>query len=238
MKRMPNEERRSRDLRTEVDSLRAEFDNFRAEFNTFKADAETLKKLLRKALLSSQKGVNDAEELLEALHPQDDPASHQELRELSCRTPTESKVPERPGGNYRADEPHDEHDLSDEQREIVRSYKLGLDMTLFGNEPEPFGAVNTNELQRSANASPTFGRTDRGAYLLIKTRIGEAYVVPKPGLVYQEAYHKGEAMGRVFECEGYQPGSRYRYVELVRPALFSRRSGKWELCSPGKIRVS
>jgi hypothetical protein len=128
--------------------------------------------------------------------------------------------------------------FANEEQGIINTYNDAPKALHSRYQPSPFGVVNGNELQRNAAASPIFGDTERGAYLLIRGASGKSYVIPKDDILFQDAYYNNEAMGVVFDCRGYEPGTRYRHIELVRPAIFSNSSGHWTIERKGEIQLS
>ena len=128
--------------------------------------------------------------------------------------------------------------LSNEEQGIVDTYNEAPKALHARYQPRPFGVVNGNEIQRNATAAPVFGDTEQGAYLLISGASGNSYVIPKDDILFQDAYYNNEAMGVVFECRGYEAGTRYRHIELVRPAVFSNSGGRWTIERKGEIRLS
>jgi hypothetical protein len=98
------------------------------------------------------------------------------------------------------------------------------------------GVANAKERYANPAAPLRFTHSAEGSYRMSAS--GPPYwVIPFPGLVLDKSRYGLGAMGEVFNCPNYKPGSRYRKITLVRPARFRSSADGFELESPGELQL-
>jgi hypothetical protein len=104
--------------------------------------------------------------------------------------------------------------------------------------PIRIGATNAMERRREPGIEPVFQKANDGDYYAVAIEENTLYtVVPRFDLTFQESIYGPGAMGRVFDCPGYNSQFRYRNVKVVKPAFFEPDSAKqhWTFKEKGKL---
>jgi hypothetical protein len=118
-------------------------------------------------------------------------------------------------------------------------------LSIYNSEPQKlkeefavdlFGILNPGDLRTDPDAEPQLGISNEGSCWLVVSG-AEEYIVPKPGLIYQSAYHSVGGMRKMFDCQGYEPGYRYKHLRLIRPGRVKHYQNSWRLVERGMIAV-
>ncbi len=99
-----------------------------------------------------------------------------------------------------------------------------------------FSVANVDDLRRDLLATPKFQTMDNGIYMIVRTGSSN-FAVPRPGIAFSREYHDFGAMGKVFDCKGYNPEMRYKSISLIKPASFQMTGDSWQLTDRGAIEL-
>jgi hypothetical protein len=107
--------------------------------------------------------------------------------------------------------------------------------------PTRYGVKNSRELESKAPPDPTFGPKRNGDYWLVAASLGSSngysYAVPYPGIVVDVGTYRH--LRKVFRCQGYQAGRRYRRVLLVSPAVVRETPPEgWSIVKTGVLALT
>lgn len=101
--------------------------------------------------------------------------------------------------------------------------------------------TNADVRRRNPNAEPEYNTTTNGEFMVVRLQQGGEWAyaaVPYFDLQINELIYGAGALGKVFNCHGYQPGQSYRRIKVLRPAYFTPKSDTgWKLDEPGELEV-
>lgn len=106
--------------------------------------------------------------------------------------------------------------------------------------PIRFGVANAMARRQDLSIEPVFQKANDGDYYAIKIDGQNFYsVIPRFDLTFEEFSYGPGAMGYVFACRDYNPQSRYRRLEVLKPAIFQTDSTQqnWKLREKGELNL-
>ena len=108
-------------------------------------------------------------------------------------------------------------------------------------QPLRIGVANAMARRGDSSIDPIFRTANDGEYFAMELVVQghrRFVVVPRFDLTFQESSYGPGAMGKVFDCPGYDSRRKYRYVKVRKPAFFERTSGEeWELTHKGELEL-
>ena len=126
-------------------------------------------------------------------------------------------------------------------QKLVTLYNTGDDSELREIYEPHYSIHVSNETKRfqNPNEPPIFQTTSNGSFVAYAIDSDNLHaVVPRSGLVLQNALYSSGAFGEVFECPGFNSQHSY-YIKVIRPAFFKRDAvnEKWTLQKKGKLEL-
>jgi len=114
---------------------------------------------------------------------------------------------------------------------LVREYNESPNELKRRFEVREFTVSNMQAMGKEQGVKPVYCLVEpgrQGEYWLISMDDGASYAVPRPKPAYNLGQFRSAGMDRVFTCNGFIEGQRYRKAEVVKPARF-REIGRDEL---------
>lgn len=107
-------------------------------------------------------------------------------------------------------------------------------------DPRRFANVYFLDHALGVEAPPKFDLQDDGDFfaVLIPGKYDDYWVVPRFAVCLNNDLYVFGAMGKVFECMGYEPGQKYTALSLIKPASFRKYGNEWSLVEKGVIDVT
>jgi len=102
-----------------------------------------------------------------------------------------------------------------------------------------FTVANMQAMGKGQGVTPVFRLAEpgQGEYWLI-SQGGINYALPRYKAIYNLGQFKSAGMDRVFACNGFVEGYRYRKLEVVKPAKFHERGGdELEMVDQGVLEL-
>lgn len=137
-------------------------------------------------------------------------------------------------------ESKEDNPLSRYLQQFVDLYNAGKESKLreIYSPQHSIRAINETELYQNPNIDPVFKTDTNGSFVAYALDSENLYaVVPFSGCILQKDLYNSGALGKVFECPGFDPKYTY-HIKVIRPAFFKQDNDEWALREKGELELA